>query len=89
MKEGGCGIFSVIEGNLPIQENDKKESSQKVDLKKQYLEVLEKERSKVSPLGPPERESQLGTFEEGTSKEENSEKIRKWLATNVVPMLLA
>ena len=39
---------------------------------------MEKERSKVSPLGLPppslqEQESHLGTFEEGTSKEGNSE----------------
>ena len=29
-----------------------------------YLEVLKKERSKVSSLGPPEQESRLGAFEE-------------------------
>ena len=32
--------------------NDKKESSQKVDLKRWNLEALEKEGLKVSPLGP-------------------------------------
>ena len=45
-----------------------------MSLKKWNLEALVKERSKVSPLGPPEQESQLGAFEEGTSKEGNSEK---------------
>ena len=41
--------------------------------KRWNLEVLEKERSKVSLLGPPRMESQLRAFEEGTLKEGNSE----------------
>ena len=56
-----------------LKKNEKGESSQKVGLKKWNLEALEKEISKVSPLGSPERESQLGVFKEGTSKEGNSE----------------
>ena len=36
-----------------LGKNDKRESSQKVDLKKWNLKALEKERPKVSLLGPP------------------------------------
>ena len=41
--------------------------------KRWNLEVLEKERSKVNLLGPPEWESQLEAFKEETSKKGNSE----------------
>ena len=44
-----------------------------MDLKRWNLEAMEKGRSKVSPPGPLELENQLGTFEEKTSKEGNSE----------------
>ena len=47
------------------------------------LEVLEKENSRSALQDPPERESQLGAFEERTLKEGNSEKTSKELATNV------
>ena len=37
-----------------LGKNDKREISQKVGLKKWNLEALEKERTKVSLLGPPQ-----------------------------------
>ena len=73
MKEDDCGSFSLEGRNQLSWENDKGKSNQKVGLKRWNLEALEKERSKVNPLGPSEQESQLGAFEEGTSKEGNSE----------------
>ena len=39
-------------------------------------------------LGPPKEEGQLRNFCRETSKRENSEKIRKGLATNVVDTTL-
>ena len=57
-----------------LGKNDKRESSQKVGLKKWNLEALEKERTKVSFLGSPQNgKVNKGLFEEGTSKEENNE----------------
>ena len=40
-----------------LEKNDKRESNQKVGLKRWNLEDLEKVRTKVSLLGPLERES--------------------------------
>ena len=40
-------------GISSLEKNDKRESSQNVGLKKWNLKVLEKERPKVSLLGPP------------------------------------
>ena len=42
-------------------------------LKKLNLEALEKERPKVSPLGPPRMGKSTESFEEETSKEGNNE----------------
>ena len=67
------GLSAWYKGISQFRENDKRECNQKVGLKRWNLEVLEKERSKVSLLGPPRTESQLRAFEEGTSKEGNSE----------------
>jgi len=49
---------------------------------------LGKERLEVRPWDLPEEEGQLGAFGEGTSKEENNEKIRKGPATNVLDTTL-
>ena len=51
----------------------KDKKAKKSGSKKWCLEVLGKERLEVSLLGPPRTESQLRAFEEGTSKEGNSE----------------
>ena len=54
-----------------------------------YLEVLEKERLKVNPLGPPRTGKSVGgAFEERILKEGNSEKIRKESITNVADTTL-
>ena len=47
-----------------------------------------KEKLEVSPWDLLEKEGQLGTFGEGTSKGENSEKIRKGPPTNVADTTL-
>ena len=73
LKKVAGDLSAWQKGISPFEKNEKGESSQKVGLKKWNLEALEKEISKVSPLGSPERESQLGVFKEGTSKEGNSE----------------
>ena len=83
MKEGGWGSFSLIERNLPIWRKWQKVKQLKSWSKKWYLEVLGKERLEVTPLEPPRTGNLARGFWEGTSKKENSEKIRKGLATNV------
>ena len=68
------GLLAWQKGISSLGKNDKRENNQKVGLKKRNLEALEKERIKLAFQDSPERESQLGTFKEGTSKEENNVK---------------
>ena len=64
-----AGDLSVWwKGIHPFRKNDKKKSSQKVGLKMWYLEALEKERLKVSPLEPPRTEKSVRGFWRGNLK---------------------
>ena len=84
MKEGGQGFFSLIGRNLPIQVKEQKEKPLKGGPEKGGVQKpWEKKDQKSALQDLPERESQLGAFEKGTSKEGNSEKMRKGPATNV------
>ena len=65
-------LLAWQKGISSLGKNDKRGNNQKVGLKKRKLEALEKERIKLAFQDSPKRESQLGTFKEGTSKEENN-----------------
>ena len=89
MKEGGQGSFSLIGRNLPIQVKEQKEKPPKGGPEKGGVQKPQEKKDQKSALQDlPERESQLRAFEEGTSKEGNSEKIRKGSATNVADTTL-
>ena len=74
MKEGGQGSFSLIKRNLPIQGKGQKAKQPKGGSEKGGVQKLWEKKDQKSALQDLlERESQLGAFEKGTSKEGNSE----------------
>ena len=89
MKEGSWGSFNLIERNLPIQGKRQKAKQPKGESEKGGVQKpWEKKDQKSTLQDILEQESQLGAFEEGTSKEGNSEKMRTGPATNVVDTIL-
>ena len=82
------GIFQPDRKESAYLEKMTKSKAAKKWVWKVVFRSFGKRRIRSQPLGPLEEEGQLGSSGEGTSKRENSEKIRKGPVTHVADTTL-